>query len=128
MLKLIQKISPVLLAGVLLGVMAPVYADIEQARSEGIAWLLQQQNGDGSWGKDGAAVATTSEVLEALRRSGVEKGFLYTRGLSWLANVRTDSVDSLARKIIALEHAGFDSVAMGMLDELISRRNSRGGC
>ena len=127
MYRIVTKLASVIVAGTLLGTTLPAHADIGLDRAEGIAWLLQQQNGDGSWGKDGARVVTTGEVLEALRLSGVERGFLYSRGLSWIANVRTDSVDSLARKIIALERAGFDAVAMGMLDDLLARRNTRLG-
>jgi len=100
------------------------HADIEQDRAEGITWLLQNQNGDGSWGHGGAKVAATAEALEALRNSGVDYGFIYSRALSWLANVRTDSVDSLSRKIIALEHAGIDTFEIGLIDVLQAYRNT----
>lgn len=102
-------------------------ADIEQDRAEGIAWLLENQNGDGSWGKDGAKVAATAEALAALRNSGADAGFLYSRAISWLANARTDSIDSLARKITALEAAGFDTIELGLADELMNQRNAQKG-
>ncbi len=120
------------LLGVVLGLMLLVgvptaWADVEQDRAEGIAWLLLNQNGDGSWGAGGAKVAATAEAMAALRNSGANKGFLYSRALSWLANARADSVDTLARKISALEAAGFDTEELGLVDELLALRNAQRG-
>jgi len=122
--QLTKLFSSVFLGLLLCAVENLAYADIEQDRAEGIAWLLQNQNGDGSWGEGGAKIAATAEALEALRHSGSDYGFIYSRSLSWLANTKTDSVDSLSRKIIALEHAGFDTQEMGLTDELLARRNA----
>jgi len=82
--------------GVLCGIAGIAQADLETDRAEGIAWLLQNQNGNGSWGAEGGSVAATAEALAGLRNAGADKGFIYLRALSWLANARTDSVDSLA--------------------------------
>ena len=116
--QIIKSISKVFVGLLLCTAINTAYADIELDRAEGIAWLLQNQNGDGSWGYGSAKVAATSEALEALRNSGADHGFIYSRALSWLANTKTDSVDSLSRKIIALENAGLNSQKMGFVDEL----------
>ena len=107
---------------------APASANaVDTARERGLAWLLQEQNRDGSWGdtEGGATVAATAEALAALRHAGVAHGVVYSRGLSWLANARTGSVDALARKIIALEAAGMDTAAAGLPDELLALRNAQ---
>jgi hypothetical protein len=111
----------------LISSLSAAFADVEQDRAEGIAWLLKHQNGDGSWGEQGAKVAATAEALAALRNSGADSGFLYSRALSWLANVRAVSNDSLARKITALSAAGFDVNELGLVDDLLSRRNEQLG-
>ncbi len=110
----------------------PASADaVDTARERGLAWLLQVQNRDGSWGaaadEGGATVAATAEALAALRRTGVGHGVVYSRGLSWLANARTDSVDALARKIVALEATGVDTVAAGLPPALLALRNAQKG-
>ncbi|WP_340680471.1 putative Ig domain-containing protein, partial [Paraglaciecola sp.] len=97
---------------------------LEQSRAEGIAWLLTHQNGDGSWGEGGAKMAATSEALTLLLRSSLAHSPHYARGLSWLANSKTDSTDYLARKIIVLEQAGLDTDDMGLIDELYTRQNT----
>ncbi len=106
-------------------------AAVDTARVQGVAWLLQAQNRDGSWGvaagEDGATVATTAEALAALRHAGVGHGVVYSRGLSWLANARASSVDALARKLIALEAAGMDAAAAGLPDDLLALRNAGRG-
>ena len=110
-----------------IGVVPAAWADMEQDRAEGIAWLFLHQNGDGSWGAGGSKVAATAEALAALCNSGADRGFLYSRALSWLANARADNVDTLARKISALEAAGIDTVALGLIDDLLARRNDQKG-
>jgi len=126
-LSITKHIMQIVAGSLLLACVSQVWADLPQDRTEGIAWLLQNQNGDGSWGKDGAKVAATAEALAALRNAGAASGFLYSRAISWLANARTDSVDSLARKIIALEAAGFNTVELGLVDQLLSLRNPQMG-
>ena len=120
-----MRILSALLVGCLIFTAAGVArADMEQDRAEGIAWLLQHQNGDGSWGEGGAKAAATAEVLSALRHAGAHHGPHYSRGLAWLSNARTDSADSLARKIIALKAAGWDAQTMGLVNELLNKRNA----
>jgi hypothetical protein len=101
---------------------AATQAQIDAARNKGIAWLINHQNGDGSWRtSSGLEVATTAETLQALANAGM-KGFPYTAGVSWLSNTKVDSVDSLSRKILALQKAGLNVTSD--LDRLISWRNS----
>ena len=119
-----KKILQVLIGTFFLISSLLVFADIEQQRAQSLAWLLTHQNGDGSWGQGGAKIAATSEALAALKHSGMSSGFLYPRGLSWLANAKTDSIDSLSRQIIALDSANFDTQAMGLMAQLIQQRNS----
>lgn len=95
-------------------------------RAEAIGWLIQHQNGDGSWGQGGAGVAATAEALAALKNAGADKGFHYTRALAWLSNRQADSVDSLARKIIALENAGIDTAELGLSATLLELGNVAG--
>jgi hypothetical protein len=101
-------------------------ADQNLDRAEAIGWLIHHQNGDGSWGQGGAQVAATAEALAALKNSGADKGFHYARALAWLSNQKADSVDSLARKVIALENAGIATPELGLTDALLALRNGDG--
>src|SRR5207247_1604018 len=83
-------------------------ARVDSARVKGLAWLLTHQRGDGSWkGPAGTEVTATAAALEGLTRAGL-KGYPYVAGISWLGNATTASVDSLARKIVALRQANLD--------------------
>ncbi|HYE36229.1 putative Ig domain-containing protein [Methylocaldum sp.] len=104
----------------------PAVADPDLDRAEAIGWLIQHQNGDGSWGRDGAQVAATAEALAALKTAGADQGFHYARALAWLSNRKADSVDSLARKVIALENAGIDTPELGLTAALLALRNGDG--
>jgi len=110
--------------------LAATQTQIDNARANGIAWLVQHQNGDGSWGDTDAAtrMAATTESMEALRRSGAKYGHLFTRALSWVANTKTESVDSLARKIEQLEKEGLSSEELGLMQELMSYRDVINKC
>jgi alpha-tubulin suppressor-like RCC1 family protein len=120
----LRMVFSLFLGALLCALLSVAHADLSGDRAEGIAWLLQNQNGDGSWGQGGTKVAATAEALAALRNAGADNGFIFSRALSWLANARTDSVDALSRKIGALELAGFDTQQMGLLTELVANRNN----
>ncbi len=80
--------------------------DISNAKDEQLAYLIQSQNGDGSWGEsEGEKVRATSAVLDALQHYSVG-GAVYQRGVNWLANANGHSADSLARQIASLAKAG----------------------
>ena len=110
--------------------LAATQAQIDNARANGIGWLIQNQNGDGSWGDTDAStrMAATTESMNVLRRSGVQYGHLFTPGLSWVANTKTESVDSLARKIEQLEMAGLSSEELGLMQELMAYRDVANEC
>ena len=96
-------------------------ARVDSARVKGLAWLLTHQRGDGSWkGPAGTEVTATAAALEGLTRAGL-KGYPYVAGISWLGNATTASVDSLARKIIALRQANLDVTAL--VQQLIAWKN-----
>lgn len=101
-------------------------ANQDTGRAEAVGWLFQHQNGDGSWGQGGARAAATAEALTALKNAGADKGFHYTRAQAWLSNWQADSVDSLARKIIALENAGVDTVELSLTSTLLELGNITG--
>ncbi|MCQ8105010.1 putative Ig domain-containing protein [Methylomonas sp. SURF-2] len=101
-------------------------ADQDTGRAKAVGWLFQHQNGDGSWGQGWASAAATAEALAALKNAGADKGIHYTRAQAWLSNCQTDSVDSLARKIIALEDAGVDTVELSLTRTLLGQGNVTG--
>lgn len=86
------------------------HADVTTSRVAGLAYLVTQQTGEGSWKPvEGLDVPATAEALTALYNVGMNTQGPYSRGVSWLANAKTTSVDALARKIIALKQAGLDT-------------------
>lgn len=111
---------------ILAGVSKIALANQDTSRAKAIGWLIQHQNGDGSWGLGSARVAATAEALAGLKNAGADKGFHYTRALAWLSNCQTDSVDALARKIIALENAGVGTVDRGLISALLEQANIAG--
>ncbi|MFA5027201.1 MAG: prenyltransferase/squalene oxidase repeat-containing protein [Candidatus Methylomirabilota bacterium] len=87
---------------------AATQAEVDAAWVRGLAWLLTHQRADGSWGTvHGTEVAATATAVEVLHRLGL-RNHVSLFGVAWLANVEPGSVDSLARKIIALRTAGHD--------------------
>lgn len=88
---------------------APTPAELDSARTAGLAWLMSHQNGDGGWqSSDGSSVQQTISALHALANAGITQGFAYSAAISYLQNFAPQSVDSLARQIIALDEAGID--------------------
>ena len=59
----ISQLPALLVTLTLVGVVPAAWADMEQDRAEGIAWLLLHQNGDGSWGAGGSKAAATALTL-----------------------------------------------------------------
>jgi hypothetical protein len=85
---------------------AATQAQLDAARNKGLAWLISHQHDDGSWrGPSGSEVATTATAVEALNRAGL-KSYPYAASVSWLGNASVASVDSMARRVLALRQAG----------------------
>lgn len=96
----------------------PTTNQLESARDKSLAYLVKQQNGDGSWGKtESEKIRLTATVLDTFAKYGVT-GVVYRRGINWLANAEAVSVDSLARQIIALDKAKINTRALS--DKLIA--------
>jgi len=93
--------------------------------NEGVAWLLQNQQPDGSW-QDSSLTAgrDTAAVLEALADfpEAVEAS---ARGMGWLAAGETANLDYLARKIKLLGSSGSD--APDLTADMLARQNPDGG-
>ena len=94
---------------------------IDTARAKGLWWLITYQNGDGSWGKGSADIASTATGIEGFNTAGV-RGPIYGRAYSWVANAPAVSVDSLARQITAVRSAGGN--VDRLVADLIAARNT----
>lgn len=91
---------------------APSISQLESARDQSLAYIIKQQNGDGSWGKtSGEKIRLTSAVLDTFTKYSVN-GVVYRRGINWLANAEAFTVDDLARQIYTLNTAKINTVAM----------------
>jgi hypothetical protein len=103
--------------------LAATQSQIESARAKGFAWLMANQNGDGSWQTaSGLGVQSTATAIEAMLNAGISKGRVFGAAVAWLKNADAPSIDSLSRKIIALSRAGAN--ATSDLDHLVASGNS----
>lgn len=102
---------PGLLAVLPVSASLPSDAQVAAARNAGLAWLIKNQQGDGSWNvPPGLEAITAASAIEAFVKASV-KGVPLGAAVTWLANSQTPSTDSLARSIGALGAAGFDTSA-----------------
>jgi len=105
---------------------ATASADVDSARGGGIAYLLSNQNGDGSFKSSaGLEIAATASAADALATAGVRHGQNYGSAIAYLANADGGSVDSLARSLAALRTAGVNLSAHE--SRLLASRNAAGG-
>ena len=101
---------------------APTSAQLDQARTKGLAWLVTHQSGDGSWNSpSGLAVQPTAAALDALANAGIKQGYVYAASQAWLVNADGSSVDSLSRKTVALFHSGANVAPL--TSQLLLQRN-----
>lgn len=109
------------LAGIIAGCVASsASADVDQARVQGLKYLVQTQQGDGSFsGLQGLDVQATAAAIEAMLAGGLNKSPQYGRALAWLANTSADSIDARSWQVAALVAAGRDvnNIAGGIRDE-----------
>lgn len=84
---------------------------VASARNNALAWLITQQLTDGSWrGSAGLEFQATGSAVEALATAGMRSSATFGKGISWLGNHEPASVDSEARKIMALVTAPIETV------------------
>jgi hypothetical protein len=104
---------------------APTTQAIETSRAKGLAWLLKNQKGDGSWRlTPGLEIQTTAAAVTALKNAGTRTGRNWFSGVAFLAATKPFSVDSMAQKAETLYVAGFD--VSNLQQELLKQRNFRG--
>lgn len=85
----------------------------EQARANGLAWLIHAQTKGGSWiDASGDQTVTTALAEESLALTGIRYGYVAGAAASWLSNAKTPSNDSLSRQIIALARVGQNTTAL----------------
>jgi len=100
---------------------AATQQEIDTAWNKGLAWLLQHQNVDGSWGSvEGAKIMATAEALHAFNKAGM-RNYAFAAGLAWLGAAKPESIDGLARKITALAQAGVQTDLL--VNQLLEQKN-----
>lgn len=93
---------------------AATTAQIDAVRAKGLAWLVSHQNSEGAWAAPiGLEIAVASEAMLAMGNAGM-KGMPYGRATSWVQSAQANSVDSLSRKIVALQKGGHDVAALAV--------------
>ncbi|MCC6474188.1 MAG: hypothetical protein IT514_10630 [Burkholderiales bacterium] len=98
-------------------------ADVETARARGLAWLLTNQRGDGSWAAlPSLAVQSTAAAIEAYRNAGIQNGTSLAASLSWMGAATPHSVDGKARQLRVFQ---FPATNIGqMAGGLVRSRNA----
>lgn len=115
-------VVPMLICVGLLASGASYAAPVDDTRFKGLAWLLSNQNGDGSWGNSaGLKVVETASGVEALANAGITSGDSFNRAVAWLENYQAASTDSLSRQALALYKAGRD--VSGLTTRLLGYAN-----
>lgn len=80
----------------------PARADFTAVANAAATWIETHQNPDGSWGVEPEIrPLVTSEAVVSLRAAG-RPNAAYLRGIAWLENREMTSVDSQARRLVAL--------------------------
>jgi hypothetical protein len=102
---------------------------VNNARLTSLAWLAQNQQGDGSW-RDadgstyGSSTRNSSAVVTALINAGIKDGHFLNSALSFLQSSNPSSVDSIARQLFALDQAGID--VTNLANKLVKFQNGFG--
>jgi len=84
---------------------------------EGLTWLYDHQNPDGSWGGFGLEPLTTHEVLATIRALAGENSH-YRAGIDWFEKYQPTNLDYQARRVM---------VGLGSPAKLIGQQNPDGG-
>ena len=89
---------------------AATSAQVTSARNTGLAWLIENQNGDGSWSSvPGLRVQATSATINAFLQAGIKNGLWYNSAVAYLANASPLSIDGRARQLRTLYLVGRDT-------------------
>lgn len=82
-------------------------ATIDDARRNGLGWLVAHQDGDGAARSlKGLEVQTTAAFVEALAAGGLSKSPQQAQALAWLQNASAGSLDAQAAQVVALSGNG----------------------
>lgn len=101
-------------------------AQVEVARNKGLAWLVKNQSPAGGWkSAPGLQVQATAAAVEALARFGMKPSAAFGAGVSRLSNLESSSVDSEARKLMALSTTGVDMIPY--VSRLLAKGNANNG-
>lgn len=97
-------------------------AQLDNMRAKSLAYLVTQQQGDGSWrdNQDNGILATAISI-DALMKSGMQTGYVSGAAVSWLMNAEATSTDSLSRQVAALAKIGVP--VDDLVTKLLSFRN-----
>ncbi|RJQ75553.1 MAG: hypothetical protein C4519_15545 [Desulfobacteraceae bacterium] len=94
--------------------------------NEGVAWLIDNQNPDGSWSDTlRTSPRDTAEALLALNRFGAAEQSR-SKGFQWLEQTPSRNTDYFTRKIKAFVSSG-SAAGAELLNELLARQNPDGG-
>jgi prenyltransferase beta subunit len=83
--------------------------------ANGLAYLTNSQNGDGSWGGISSATdqtTATATVLETLAILGETDSSAYQAGTAWLDSRELAATDQISRRILAGSSVGSDSMEL----------------
>ena len=109
---LVLALMPAWLAALPASAAAPSDAQVATARVSGLAWLIANQQSDGTWQSlPSLETLTTASGVEALCRAGV-RGIPLAAALSWLGDAPAPSTDDLAAKIFAMSCTGADTTLL----------------
>lgn len=86
---------------------------------KGVAYLLSQQNADGSWGSNpDTRMRITARIVETLQHFQL-KGPFYEKALVWLANNHGSSTEAIARQSLVLNQAGIKR--LDLINQLLAQ-------
>ncbi len=108
-------------------IVAPPIVGQESALTDGINWLVVNQDPSGLWGTDKQTpfrdATVVVDILSTLSADSATVG----AGLSAINSTLTNSTDYLARKIIAIASCNDGNVYSGTTDSLANMQNEDGG-
>lgn len=102
-------------------VFAATPAQIDSARSKGLAWLISNQTGEGRWASpEGMEIQSAASALDAFQNAGIQQGYPYSSAKAWLGNAEAYSTDSISLQIMSLHASG--SNVSSLVSRLLNQR------